>query len=120
MPTLTPSQRVAYDSFTAMWQQYGFNRPTATRIFCDLLGYSEVPYFMELDVAECERIKHTLRPKNLLEALAAAGKETGICQVCNRELTDPQSIAAGIGPVCGRRLTNPPRRTTGKLEDLLL
>lgn len=28
------------------------------------------------------------------------GKRTGRCCCCNRELTDPESIAAGIGPVC--------------------
>jgi uncharacterized protein DUF6011 len=32
------------------------------------------------------------------------GRTTGICCVCARLLTDPQSIAAGIGPVCsGKR-----------------
>lgn len=30
----------------------------------------------------------------------AYGKETGICCCCNRELTDPVSVAAGIGPIC--------------------
>jgi len=28
------------------------------------------------------------------------GQETGVCCCCNRELTDPKSIEAGIGPVC--------------------
>lgn len=28
------------------------------------------------------------------------GKETGKCCCCGRELTDPDSIAAGIGPIC--------------------
>lgn len=28
------------------------------------------------------------------------GKETGVCCCCGRELTDPKSIAAGIGPIC--------------------
>lgn len=28
------------------------------------------------------------------------GKETGECCCCGRELTDPNSIAAGIGPIC--------------------
>lgn len=29
-----------------------------------------------------------------------AGRLTGTCAVCGRELTDPDSIAAGIGPIC--------------------
>lgn len=28
------------------------------------------------------------------------GKRVGICSCCGRELTDPNSIAAGIGPIC--------------------
>jgi hypothetical protein len=32
------------------------------------------------------------------------GRTTGICCVCTTTLTDPKSIAAGIGPVCsGKR-----------------
>jgi hypothetical protein len=34
-------------------------------------------------------------------ALAIAyGKATGTCGICSKTLTDPKSIAAGIGPVC--------------------
>lgn len=28
------------------------------------------------------------------------GQQTGRCSCCGRELTDPASIAAGIGPIC--------------------
>lgn len=38
------------------------------------------------------------------EELIAEGKRTGICQVCNRKLTNPESVAAGIGPVCAGRI----------------
>lgn len=34
------------------------------------------------------------------EAATAYGKATGVCACCGRELTDPASIAAGIGPIC--------------------
>ena len=30
----------------------------------------------------------------------AYGKQTGHCCICSRELTDPQSVARGIGPIC--------------------
>jgi Family of unknown function (DUF6011) len=33
-------------------------------------------------------------------AAAAHGQESGNCSVCGRDLTDPSSIALGIGPVC--------------------
>lgn len=35
-----------------------------------------------------------------IEAVADIGRATGRCCVCARELTDAESIAAGIGPVC--------------------
>lgn len=31
------------------------------------------------------------------------GRETGTCCCCGRELTDPNSIAAGIGPICAAK-----------------
>jgi len=35
-----------------------------------------------------------------LTAAIRYGKETGACSCCGRDLTNPDSIAAGIGPVC--------------------
>lgn len=32
------------------------------------------------------------------------GKLTGSCSVCSRTLTDPESVARGIGPVCAERM----------------
>jgi hypothetical protein len=34
------------------------------------------------------------------DAAVRYGRETGSCSCCGRELTDPTSIAAGIGPIC--------------------
>lgn len=36
-------------------------------------------------------------------ALEAYGKETGVCAICNITLTNPESIARGIGPICAER-----------------
>lgn len=36
-------------------------------------------------------------------AAVAYGKQFGRCSVCNRELTDDASVAAGIGPICATR-----------------
>ena len=38
-----------------------------------------------------------------LDEAKAFGCETGTCCVCGRELTNPASVAAGIGPVCAAR-----------------
>lgn len=36
-------------------------------------------------------------------AAEAYGKETGVCCICSRTLTDPNSIERGIGPICADR-----------------
>lgn len=35
--------------------------------------------------------------------MAAYGKTYGKCGICHKTLTDPASIAAGIGPVCAKK-----------------
>jgi Family of unknown function (DUF6011) len=37
------------------------------------------------------------------ESLKVIGRNTGVCCICGVELTDPDSIAAGIGPICATR-----------------
>lgn len=37
-----------------------------------------------------------------LDEAKAYGRETGVCCVCSAELTNPDSIAAGIGPICAQ------------------
>jgi len=34
------------------------------------------------------------------ERAAEFGQQTGVCCMCGRDLTDPESVAAGIGPIC--------------------
>jgi hypothetical protein len=38
-------------------------------------------------------------------ASIAYGRELGVCGVCGRTLTDPESIAKGIGPICEGRFS---------------
>ena len=38
-----------------------------------------------------------------LTAAIRYGKVSGSCSCCGRELTDPQSIEAGIGPICAKK-----------------
>lgn len=44
--------------------------------------------------------------ENLIELAKAYGYETGCCSVCNIKLSDPISIALGIGPICLKRLSS--------------
>jgi hypothetical protein len=46
----------------------------------------------------------TLSDKMTLEQAKAFGVETGFCCVCGIFLTDPKSVANGIGPVCAKRV----------------
>lgn len=39
-----------------------------------------------------------------IKAIAEAGRASGRCAICSRDLTDDESIERGIGPVCMRRL----------------
>ena len=58
-------------------------------------GYEYAPGAMRL-MASAQRLT--------LEQAAEAGVKTGRCVVCARLLTDPESVAAGIGPICAGRL----------------
>lgn len=49
---------------------------------------------------------YRLKPEQkwTLEQAKAFGAETGLCCVCGAFLTDPNSVAEGIGPVCAKRV----------------
>jgi hypothetical protein len=36
-------------------------------------------------------------------AAIAYGRQFGVCAICNRDLTDPESVQRGIGPVCAEK-----------------
>lgn len=46
--------------------------------------------------------RRRIMPRDRMTAAQAAafGRMTGVCAMCGRRLTDPESVAAGIGPVC--------------------
>jgi hypothetical protein len=39
-----------------------------------------------------------------VEEVAEVGRRDGYCYVCGRHLTNPESVALGIGPICGGRV----------------
>jgi hypothetical protein len=45
-----------------------------------------------------------IEEQGVLESLVRYGHELGVCGVCHKTLTDPKSIADGIGPVCKANL----------------
>lgn len=42
--------------------------------------------------------------KLTLEVAASMGHAYGVCMICGRTLTDPNSVEAGIGPVCAGKI----------------
>jgi hypothetical protein len=54
-------------------------------------------------LSQCVRFLITATPERRHEFGVAYAKASGRCYVCNRTLTTPESIEAGIGPVCAGR-----------------
>lgn len=52
------------------------------------------------DCSEDAKLSVARVSTNALAEAVEYGKRTGRCSCCGRELTDPASIAAGIGPIC--------------------
>lgn len=55
---------------------------------------------------DCQAVQADEIVKVAADPHAAAvghGKLTGACAVCNRTLSDPESVARGIGPICAAR-----------------
>jgi hypothetical protein len=68
-------------------------------------------YAKRLDVVEMKFIYEAGAIKTInashkmsLEEAKAFGVETGFCCVCAKFLTDPKSVAMGIGPVCAKNV----------------
>ncbi len=114
MPHLTPTQREAFDTYTALYKERGIQKKYADTLFLAATGFAQVPYFMDLPDEVAERVTRLLKPEHLRFVAARLGDETGVCAICGKELTDPESVERGIGPVCAGKLTQPKT-----LKDLL-
>ena len=75
-------------------------RKYAKRLEYDLEG-SGKPRF-DYDRGAIYRL--TAADRMSVEEARAWGVETGVCCVCGTFLTDPKSVARGIGPVCEKRV----------------
>jgi Family of unknown function (DUF6011) len=50
---------------------------------------------------QCDDIVRVARDP--LAAAVKHGHETGLCAICSRPLSDPESVTRGIGPICAKR-----------------
>ena len=61
-------------------------------------------YLGALAAPKCAKLAEALDTAEKAKACVLAyAKETGKCGVCNKVLSDPESIADGIGPVCKKK-----------------
>lgn len=104
--TSVPEGRYALKMSDDVWKFFRVSRPTIGkwrgRVFVDY-QFSD----------EFHPVRDRKHRNEILEAIAAAGarecslaygREIGCCGVCSRTLTNPESIAEGIGPVCKARM----------------
>lgn len=52
-------------------------------------------------------------------AAQAHGYETGVCCICDRKLTNKESVELGIGPICGKRFDWTPGGLLRKVSEVL-
>ena len=69
------------------------------------VGKSGFPYGMRYDrtigtLVYTPRILETAVRKATEQEIAAYGLETGICLICSKRLTNPESVRLRIGPIC--------------------
>lgn len=92
---MTPSQRRAFTAFNESKLEWELRKK--------LLKYAVgTSYFKEMDEFQCQSAIKILA--NPVQAFAEWGRETGKCMVCNRTLTDPESVQRGIGPECSSKI----------------
>lgn len=49
-------------------------------------------------------VLHAIVSQGVQQSMERYGRELGVCGHCSRTLTDPESIARGIGPICAGKL----------------
>lgn len=57
-------------------------------------------------------------PQEALTKEHHKSEQTGKCRICGRILTDPVSVAAGVGPVCGGKISGAGVRKTQEQSQL--
>lgn len=83
----------------------GAGRPYANALVTENIlngNYADAAVWFEYAPGAIYRIKPEHRMT--VEECAAFGVLYGTCCVCARTLTDPKSVAKGIGPVCEKRV----------------
>lgn len=105
MTNLTPLQKKAYIEYKNLEEVRRLSEKRAKKVFKLATGREQIPLFSDLSDEEAEEILEALSSQNLYAILQDAGRESGVCQICGRVLTDPASVARGIGPECAKNFS---------------
>lgn len=98
-------ERMVENSPEKIWRFYRVDRPQTGK----WKGYT----FLKVQASdEWYKITNLANAADIIEAIAADsrqaaedyGHQLGECSICGRTLTDPDSIARGIGPVCAGKV----------------
>ena len=98
-----PAGRYAVEGFDGTVMKYQIDKPVSGK----WAGWTFVR-----DLATGDSIRDRDTKQAILDELEAAGhlesaklygKVTGQCGICSKTLTNPDSIAAGIGPICAQK-----------------
>lgn len=101
--TTVPAGRYAVE-MDGVLKFYRVDRPTegayAGRVFVKVQASDELH---RLPWSAQQAVLHAIAGAGAKAASIRYGQELGRCGVCNRTLTDADSIASGIGPVCASK-----------------
>lgn len=104
--TSVPEGHYAIHDPQGGWKFYRVSRPVigkwAGRVFVDIQASDEYHPIRHKEVRNM--ILEAIAEVGAKESMLAYGQQLGKCGVCNRTLTNAESIAASIGPVCAKRM----------------
>lgn len=109
-----PGKRVIYmmtgEDNETDYTGFGFVEDTGIKVWAKKRGTIAKPSFWE----QCAKMVWSLGTEGADSPYLKLGLTWELskrCRVCNRTLTNPESLASGIGPECAQRL-GVPRRTS--------
>jgi hypothetical protein len=98
-----PDGRYAIQNADKVWVFYRVKtRDNGTRILSKVLGAPGDFRYVRINGAEWRKAIEAIRKDPAMFSILF-GLKVGACGICGSPLTDPDSIARGIGPICAQK-----------------